>query len=114
MTFEEQTATSPDQLYNYLLTHEKRYEMRVLRMIPLFEDSGEETVSAARALRGGEGGWDGVEKRDWTDRRAGWTGRWDSLRTDEQFVLVQMTVTVDCQLLTHRLLADRNCGCDCD
>ncbi|KAF0309638.1 KICSTOR complex protein SZT2 [Amphibalanus amphitrite] len=44
VTIEEQTSTSPDQLYNYLLTHEKRYEMRVLRMIPLFEDSGEETT----------------------------------------------------------------------
>ncbi|XP_037091097.1 KICSTOR complex protein SZT2-like [Pollicipes pollicipes] len=44
VTFEEQTSTTPDQLYNYLLTHEKRYKMRVLRMIPLFEDSGEETT----------------------------------------------------------------------
>ena len=44
MTIEEQTASSPDQLYNYLLAHERRYEMRVLRMMPLFEDVGGQTV----------------------------------------------------------------------
>ena len=44
MTIEDQTASSPDQLYNYLLAHERRYEMRVLRMMPLFEDVGGQTV----------------------------------------------------------------------
>ena len=44
MTIEEQTASSPDQLYNYLLAHERRYGLRVLRMIPLFEDVGGQTV----------------------------------------------------------------------